>query len=122
MALEDQRRAYDQTVVPESIRLGRGGLTSKAHVDFKKAHVPLLIVAGEIDHIVPASLNKSNFNRYQASPSSVTAFKEFPGRNHFGIIGGKGWEEVADYALDWVEKQQVSSNTRREPMEAVGVR
>jgi hypothetical protein len=26
-------------------------------------------------------------------------FKEFPGRPHFP--GAPGWEEVADYALDW---------------------
>src|SRR5829696_8550563 len=32
---------------------------------------------------------------------SVTDYKEFPGRSHYSVIGGEGWEEVADYALDW---------------------
>lgn len=118
MSLEDQRRAYDAYVVPESVRLGRGGLSSAARIDFKKAHAPLLLIAGEIDHIMPAALNKSNFNRYKASAPSVTAFKEFPGRNHFSVIGGKGWEEVADYALDWVVKQVGTGKTRREPLQA----
>lgn len=27
-------------------------------------------------------------------------YKEFPGRSHF-TVGEKGWEEVADFALDW---------------------
>ena len=30
----------------------------------------------------------------------MTALKEFPERTHF-TLGQKGWEEVADYALDW---------------------
>ena len=32
---------------------------------------------------------------------SVTDYKEFPGRSHYSVIGGEGWVEVADYALDW---------------------
>ena len=45
--------------------------------------------------------------RYSARGHEVLApawpgleFKEFPGRSHF-TIGQDGWEEVADYALDW---------------------
>ena len=76
-------------------------LAQPAHM-LKKPHPPLLITAGEKDHIVPAVLNKSNFNKYKAS-SSVTEFKEFAGRDHF-VIGEKGWEEVADYSLAWIEK------------------
>jgi pimeloyl-ACP methyl ester carboxylesterase len=105
MAFEDQRIAYDAYVVPESVRLGRGGLSGKARVDFKKAHAPLLLIGGEKDHIMPAALNKTNFKRYKASAPSITEYKEFPGRNHFTVIGGKGWEEVADYALSWAESQ-----------------
>lgn len=120
MALADQKRAYEETVVPESLRLARGGLSSKAHVDFKKAHAPLLMIGGEIDHIMPASLNKINFKKYRAS-SSVTEFKEFPGRSHYSVIAGKGWEEVADYALNWVVNQTRSNNERREPVQVVAV-
>lgn len=105
MPLDAQRKAWETYVVPESIRLGRGGLSGKARVNFKKAHAPLLIIAGENDNIMPAALNKVNFRRYKASAPSVTEFKEFPGRNHFTVIGGQGWEEVADYALDWATKQ-----------------
>jgi len=113
MSLDEQRRAYDEIVVPESIRLGRGGVSSKARVDFTKPHAPLLMVAGEIDHIMPAALNKVNFNRYKASPSP-TEFKEFPGRNHYTAIAGKGWEEVADYVLDWAVKQTADKIVMRE--------
>jgi hypothetical protein len=37
----------------------------------------------------------------------VTAFKEFPGRGHF-ICGQHGWEEVADYAANWLEQTVVN--------------
>lgn len=101
--LEEQRRAYDTYVVPESLRAGRGALTSAARVDYNKPHAPLLFIAGETDHIIPASLNETNFKKYPAN-GSVTAFKQFSGRNHFGL-GAPGWEEMADYALDWAVQQ-----------------
>ena len=105
--LEAQRRAYDEQVVPESIRIARGALTPTARIDFKKQHAPLLMIAGENDHIIPASLNKTNFNRYRASSPSMTEFKEFEGRNHY-LAGAEGWQEVADYTLDWIAKHQLS--------------
>lgn len=101
--LAEQRAAYDAYVVPESRRVPRESLT--ARIDFKRPHPPLLLIAGSADHIIPASLNKSNYAKYKQSPS-VTGFKEFPGRNHF-IIGQKNWEEVADYALEWASGQRV---------------
>jgi pimeloyl-ACP methyl ester carboxylesterase len=60
---------------------------------------PLLFIAGGEDHIMPASVNKSNAKRYEKS-SALTEYKEFPGRSHF-TVGQDGWEEVADHALTW---------------------
>ena len=105
LTLEQQRQAYKQ-VVPESIRLARGALTSAAHIDFKKQHVPLLMIAGENDHIIPASLNKTNFKRYKASQPSITEFKAFEGRNHF-LVGAEDWQEISDYILNWIDKHQL---------------
>lgn len=96
----EQRAAHDRYVVPESRRAARGALTGVARVDFKRAHAPLLFIAGEDDHLMPAALNRRNFLRYRHSPS-VTDFVEFPGRNHLSIIGGAGWEQVLDHALAW---------------------
>ncbi len=53
MPLGEQRQAYDELVVPESLRLVRGGLSASARVDFKKERLPPLIIAGELDHIFP---------------------------------------------------------------------
>jgi len=60
---------------------------------------PLLFIAGGEDHIMPASVNKSNAKRYGKS-SALTEYKEFPGRSHY-TVGQHGWEEVADHALTW---------------------
>ena len=40
-----------------------------------------------------------NYRLYKKS-KAITDYKEFPNRTHF-ILGQPGWEEVADYALDW---------------------
>jgi hypothetical protein len=58
---------------------------------------PLLLIAGGEDHVVPAAVDAQAAKKYGKS-RAVTDFKEFPGRSHFGILGGRGWEEVADYA------------------------
>jgi pimeloyl-ACP methyl ester carboxylesterase len=105
MPLDQQQKAYDEAVVPESIRLGRDGISPKAKVDFSKPHAPLLFIGGETDHIMPASLNKTNAEKYKASPS-VTEYKLFSKRNHYGI-GAEGWQEMADYVLGWIKKQGV---------------
>lgn len=104
LSLAEQRAGYDADIVPESRRLIRGGLTRAARVDFARERAPLLMIAGEKDHIMPASLNRRNYRRYRRSPS-VTDFKEFAGKAHYSILAGPGWEAVADYALDWAERQ-----------------
>ena len=100
LPLAEQRAAYEALVVPESRRVPAESLTSTAHIDFKKPGAPLLLVAGSDDHIIPASLNRKNFAKYQR-PGSITEFKEFPGRVHL-IIGQRNWEDVADYIATWL--------------------
>lgn len=73
---------------------------ARVAVDFgNDDRAPLLLIAGGADHVAPASLNRSNFEHYKKS-AAVTEFKEFPGRSHY-TLGEDGWEDVADYALDW---------------------
>lgn len=60
---------------------------------------PLLLIAGEKDHIVPCSVVEETYRNY-ANSCAITGFKDFPGRSHL-IVGQLGWEEVADFALTW---------------------
>ena len=66
---------------------------------------PLLLVAGTEDHLIPPRIVKANHRAYRHS-TAVTEYKEFPGRTHF-VIGQSGWEEVANYSLDWARDQQL---------------
>jgi pimeloyl-ACP methyl ester carboxylesterase len=101
LPLNEQRAAYDQYVVPESRWVARGPVSLAARIDFSARRAPLLLIAGAEDHIIPATLNARNCIRYNRS-AGLTDYKEFPGRTHF-IIGQPGWEQVADYALSWLD-------------------
>ena len=68
-------------------------------VDYSKDRAPMLFIGGEKDHIMPPSVNKSNARHYAKSPA-LTEYHEFAGRDHW-TCAAPGWEEVADYALDW---------------------
>ncbi len=100
LPLQAQREAYARYVVPESRRVPLQSLTRLARVAFRKPGAPLLLIAGEADHIIPASLNRRNHRKYER-PDSITDFKSFPGRTHF-ILGQEGWEEVADFCEAWI--------------------
>jgi len=72
-------------------------------VDFQNdERAPLLLISGGKDHVSPASVVESNFRLYEKS-SAITEYKEFPERTHY-TLGQDGWEELADYALNWAVK------------------
>jgi pimeloyl-ACP methyl ester carboxylesterase len=69
-------------------------------VNFENSErAPLLLISGGKDRVSPASVVEANFKLYHQS-SAITEYKEFPERMHY-TLGQAGWEEVADYALDW---------------------
>ena len=101
----DSNAAYERYAVPGPGRvLFQGALAnlnphSPATVDFKRDRAPLLLIAGGADHLVPAVIDKSTADHYSKS-GATTEYKLFPERSHW-TIAEPGWEEVADYALDW---------------------
>ncbi len=102
----ESRQVYERYAVPGPDHvLFQGGLAnfnprSPAAVNFHNDdRAPLLLIAGGKDHIAPASITQTNYNLYRQS-KAVTAYKEYSERSHY-TLGQPGWEEVADYALDW---------------------
>jgi alpha-beta hydrolase superfamily lysophospholipase len=63
---------------------------------------PLLLIAGTNDHIIPATMVKSNYHKYGRS-KAITSFKEFPAHSHL-IIAQDGWQQVAESALSWAQQ------------------
>jgi pimeloyl-ACP methyl ester carboxylesterase len=103
---EDASQAvFDRYAVPGPGRvLFEGALAnfsphSPVAVDFhNEDRAPLLLTGGGEDHVSPAALTRSNAKKYKGG--AVTELKVFEGRSHY-TLGQEGWEEVADYALDW---------------------
>jgi pimeloyl-ACP methyl ester carboxylesterase len=101
---EEAPAAYERYHVPAPGRVVFEGATATFHphapnkVDFdKEDRAPLLFVSGGIDNLMPPSVQKTNARLYN---TGLVARKEYGDRSHF-ICGEAGWEEVADYALEW---------------------
>ncbi|NIG55158.1 alpha/beta hydrolase [Chitinophaga sp. Cy-1792] len=103
MPEEQQRNSYEQYVIPASRRLLRDCAGSAARVDFSKPHVPLLLLAGDNDQTIPASVAYKNFKKYKQN-GYLTEFSQLPGRNHF-MIGQPTWEEDAAFILNWIRSK-----------------
>ena len=76
---------------------------TEAKVDTKNPdRGPLLILDGEKDHTVPWAIANAAYTR-QKRNSGVTEIKKMPNRGHALTID-HGWQEVAQAALDFVQR------------------
>lgn len=111
---EESDAVYERYHIPASGRLVWAGPLAnftpghqETYVNFRNEdRAPLLFIAGSEDNIMPPAVNQSNVKHYRHA-RTVTDYKEFEGRSHYSVIGGEGWEEVADYALDWAVEHAV---------------
>lgn len=104
---EESKAVYDRYTIPVSGRMlfqgGFANFTPHAATTFNFANddrAPLLFIAGGNDHILPPAVQRENYQKNAKHSAAITAFKLFEGRSHY-TCGEKGWEEVADLALDW---------------------
>lgn len=111
---EEQQKYYDRYVVPETGRIFFQIAFSQLDphhaiaVNFKNnERAPLLLIAGEKDHLVPAHITKSNYEHYKHS-AARTEFHEFEGRSHL-LMAQFGWEEICEYINTWLK--QLSSQS-----------
>jgi alpha-beta hydrolase superfamily lysophospholipase len=113
LTLEESNKLYERYSIPSVAQVlwqGALGATSQsgpAHVDFKKENrVPLLLIAGSNDHVIPESVVSKEYAAYEKAgkgDQSIVEFKVFEGKSH-GIVNQSGWQEVVDYALAFVDK------------------
>jgi pimeloyl-ACP methyl ester carboxylesterase len=97
----EQARIYHEFFVPESRRVGRGPLGRAGSIDRTKKRGPLLLIAGENDHIIPASLTWANYQFYSSTPG-FTEFRLTLDRDHSTLLS-PGWEQVAETVRTWLQ-------------------
>jgi pimeloyl-ACP methyl ester carboxylesterase len=91
---------YDRYIVPTPGRVYWNGVIGAIKINWKNPNrAPLLLIGGEKDLIADASMTRKIYAKQRQAPS-LTEYKEFAGRSHWTGID-KGWEAVADYALNW---------------------
>lgn len=108
---------YDRYIVPTAGKVywdgvlsgGAGAITWNS-----KTRAPLLLIAGGIDKIAEAGMTKAIFDK-QKRAKSLTEFKLYPTRSHWTCVE-PGWEEVADFALDWAVKNARPNGSNVQPL------
>jgi pimeloyl-ACP methyl ester carboxylesterase len=103
---EDSKALYERYAVPASGAILWGIVLANIEpghqaswVDYKNDdRAPLLFLSGGEDHLMPPSVQRSNAKHYKSD--TITEVKEYEGRAHL-MPAQDGWEEVADYALEW---------------------
>jgi non-heme chloroperoxidase len=106
---EEARRLYERYHVAGPgvalMQMANANLNprTEAKVDTKNPdRGPLLIIEGEKDHTVAPAIANAAFKR-QRRNEGVTEFEEIPNRGHALTIDD-GWREVADKALNFVQR------------------
>jgi pimeloyl-ACP methyl ester carboxylesterase len=106
---DEAQAAYERYAVPGPGRVifqaafANFNPRAATKVDFHKDdRAPLLVIGNDQDHTVPASVSREAAKRFNRS-KAVVDYQEFEGRPHF-TAGAPGWEEVADYALEWADR------------------
>jgi pimeloyl-ACP methyl ester carboxylesterase len=107
LSREESDALWERYAVPAANKMlfdlvmGNFSRNAPNKVDFEKPNrAPYLAVTFEKDHVVPPKAARHNTEKYK---TGTVAFTTFPGRPHFP--GAPGWEEVADYALEWATEQ-----------------
>ncbi len=100
LSAEEQKAAYDSYVVPTPANIFyQAALMLGTRVSARARTQPLLVISAEHDRTVTPYLARAIYSK-QKKAKTRTDFHQFAGRSHF-LAGEKGWEDVAQYAIDW---------------------
>src|SRR5215475_11493926 len=114
--LAEQDEAYDRYIVPTPGKIYWDGLWNTAgKIRWDNPNrAPLLLIGGGKDLIAEASMTKAMYEKQKQAPS-LTDIKIFADRSHWTCLA-PGWEEVADYALDWAAQSAREGASRVRPL------
>jgi non-heme chloroperoxidase len=94
---------------------------TEAKVDTKNPERgPLLIIDGELDHTVPWAIANASYNR-QKRNDGVTEIVKIAGRGHALTIDS-GWQEVAETALEFIQRFVMPGTSAERERELAGTR
>jgi pimeloyl-ACP methyl ester carboxylesterase len=110
---EESRALYERYHIPASGSIFWGSALANIHpgkddtwVNYKNDdRAPLLFISGSTDHLMPPKIQQSNAKHYKSD--TITEVKEFEGPHLLPAY--KGWEDVADYALQWAMSHAAQS-------------
>ena len=114
----ESRALYERYAVPASGAILWGSITANlipgpqaTYVDYANtSRAPLLFISGGEDHLMPPAIQASNARHYNAQVR--TEVKVYDGFAHL-LPAQPGWQEVADYALDWAVRHASSAAPAR---------
>ena len=103
---EESQALYERYHIPASGHVFWGSALANIHPGKDDNHVdyhnddraPLLFISGGEDHLMPPKVQRSNAKHYKSN--TITEVKEYEGKAHL-LPAQEGWQEIADYALDW---------------------
>jgi pimeloyl-ACP methyl ester carboxylesterase len=113
---EDSLALYERYHIPASGPIFWGSALANIHPGPDDTHVnyrnddraPLLFISGGEDHLMPPSIQRSNANHYKSD--TITEVVVYDGRCHL-LLAQDGWEEIADYALQWALENSMGQAT-----------
>jgi pimeloyl-ACP methyl ester carboxylesterase len=107
----ESKKEYDRYQIPGANRILWDAAfallnpNAASKVDYKNNdRAPLLFIAGGNDHLAPAAINRANMRKYVKNSTATVDYREFPRRTHH-TVGQSGWQQVADFALQWATEQ-----------------
>jgi pimeloyl-ACP methyl ester carboxylesterase len=105
---EESLALYERYHIPASGKIFWGSALANIHpgkddtyVDYHNdSRAPLLFIVGKQDPLFPPKVGHSNVKHYKSN--TVTEIVEYDGPHLLPAV--PGWEEIADFALDWALK------------------